>query len=85
RLCHGVRVALTDRQALDAPALGVEIASALTRLYPEKFQTRRILGMVGARWVVAAIQRGEDPRLIAARWRRAVQDFEGLRRRYLLY
>jgi len=85
RLCHGVRIVLTDRQALDAPALGVEIASALTRLHPEKFQTQRILGMVGARWVLAAIRRGEDPRLIVAQWHRELRDFARLRGRYLLY
>ncbi|WP_461258912.1 exo-beta-N-acetylmuramidase NamZ domain-containing protein [Acidithiobacillus sp.] len=85
RRCHGVRIVLTDRHALNAAALGVEIASALTRLYPEKFQTRRILGMVGARWVLEAIQRGEDPRLIVAQWRSSLQDFERLRSRYLLY
>ncbi|MHB1531028.1 exo-beta-N-acetylmuramidase NamZ domain-containing protein [Acidithiobacillus sp.] len=85
RLCHGVRVVLTDRYVLDTPALGVEIASALTRLYPEKFQTRNILGMVGAGWVLEAIQRGEDPRLIVAQWRGSLQDFERLRSRYLLY
>jgi len=41
-LCHGVRVLVTDRDTLDAPELGLEIASALHRLYPENFQLEKM-------------------------------------------
>lgn len=55
-LCHGVQIVLTDRQALDAGILGVEIASALYRLYPNDFPLDKTLANIGARWVIEAIQ-----------------------------
>jgi uncharacterized protein YbbC (DUF1343 family) len=85
RLCHGVRIKVEDRRALDAPALGVEIAGALYRLYPQHFQLENILGMIGARWVVRALQTGEDPRIIARRWQQPLEKFRTLRSQYLLY
>lgn len=85
RLCYGVRIKVEDRSVLDAPALGVELASALYRLYPQHFQLENILGMIGARWVVQALQTGQDPRIIAQRWRQPLEKFRTLRSQYLLY
>lgn len=85
RLCHGVRITLRDRDALDTPALGVEIASALHRLYPDDFKLRGTLGMIGARAVVGAIEQNQDPRVIASGWQDSLRDFLKLRARYLLY
>ena len=39
--CGGVNILLTDREALDAPELGIEIASALHKLYPDRFELCR--------------------------------------------
>lgn len=85
RLCYGVRIEVEDRRALDAPALGVELASALYRLYPQHFQLENILGMIGARWVLQALRTGEDPRIIARRWQQPLEKFRTLRSQYLLY
>jgi uncharacterized protein YbbC (DUF1343 family) len=85
QLCHGVRVVLTDRDALDAPALGVEIVGALHRLHPADFQLDKTLGLVGARWVLQAIREDEDPRSIARRWQASLAAFQRLRAKYLLY
>ncbi|OGP72687.1 MAG: serine hydrolase [Deltaproteobacteria bacterium RBG_13_58_19] len=83
--CEGVRLRLADRAALDSPALGVELAGALYRLYPREFQIDRNLGMVGARWVLEAIKKGDDPRDIQRRWTRRLDDFGRVRAKYLLY
>jgi uncharacterized protein YbbC (DUF1343 family) len=83
--CSGVRLVLIDRKRLDAPALGVELASALHRLHPDRFLLGQTVGMVGARWVVQAIEDDDDPRLIAARWQPALAAFRATRERYLLY
>jgi uncharacterized protein YbbC (DUF1343 family) len=85
RLCHGIQIVLVDRQALDAAALGIEIASALYRWYPRDFQLDRTLGLIGARWVVQAIAPGQDPAAIALRWQDALDEFRKLRAKYLLY
>jgi uncharacterized protein YbbC (DUF1343 family) len=83
--CGGVRLRLVDRDALDTPALGVELAAALCRLYPGKFQVQRTVGMVGSRQVVRAIKGGDDPRDIQRRWQPGLDRFNRLRARYLLY
>ena len=85
RRCHGVRVVLVDREQLDAPALGVSLASALYRLHAHAFRLDDTIGMIGARWVTRAIARGDDPRRIAARWQPALATFRTLRDRFLLY
>jgi uncharacterized protein YbbC (DUF1343 family) len=83
--CHGVRLLLEDRLALDAPALGIEIANTLYHLYPKEFRLGDTLGMIGARWVIHAIQHGDDPRLIRQQWQDSLTQFLSLRARYLLY
>jgi uncharacterized protein YbbC (DUF1343 family) len=83
--CEGVRLRLVDRAALDAPALGVELAAALCHLYPGQFQIERTLGMLGAREVLRAVKRGDDPRDICRRWQPGLQSFCRLRTKYLLY
>lgn len=83
--CRGVRIILADRQALDTPALGVEIVSALYRLYPSRFQIEKTIGMVGARWVLQEIRAGQDPRSIAAKWQEDLDAFLRVRSNYLLY
>jgi uncharacterized protein YbbC (DUF1343 family)/CubicO group peptidase (beta-lactamase class C family) len=85
QLCHGIRIILTDRHALDSPLLGIELASAVYRLYPAQFNIREIIGMVGAHWVLQAITDGHDPKIIASQWQDEIQEFSALRSRYLLY
>ncbi len=83
--CEGVRLRLVDRAALDGPALGIELAAALHRLYPGKFQIDRTLGMLGARAVLQAIKNGDDPRDIKQRWQAGLEAFRRVRAQYLLY
>jgi uncharacterized protein YbbC (DUF1343 family) len=84
-LCQGVRVVLQDRQALDAPALGIEITSALYRLYPKNFQIDKTLGLIGSREVLQAIKDGQDPATIIQGWQKSLEGFCLLRSKYLLY
>src|SRR5579875_735834 len=83
--CHGIRIAITDRSALDAPRLGIELAAALHRLYPQRFEIGRVLGLVGSRRTLAAIEQGVDPRDVALQWRGDLEAFEARRAKYLLY
>lgn len=85
QLCHGVRILLTDRRGLDSPLLGIELASSLQKLYPEKFHTKEILGMLGSRQLVQDIVSGQDPKLLASRWNDELRGFLTLRKQYLLY
>jgi uncharacterized protein YbbC (DUF1343 family) len=83
RLCYGIKITLVDRDEVDA--LGIEIATALYRLYPAKFQIDKIAGMVGTRWVIDAIKDGKDPTYVVQRWQSPLQSFLKMREKYLLY
>jgi uncharacterized protein YbbC (DUF1343 family)/CubicO group peptidase (beta-lactamase class C family) len=85
QLCHGIQIALLDRQVLDSPALGIEIASALYRFYPKDFQLDKTLGLIGSRQVLLAIKEGRDPKSIVQDWQGPLEQFCKLRSKYLLY
>lgn len=85
QLCHGVQIILVDRQILDSPVLGVEIASALHHLYPREFQLDKTMGLIGSREVLQAIKDGQDPASIVLNWQGPLGKFYKLRSKYLLY
>ncbi len=85
RECHGVRLILLDRKRLDPSALGVEIISALHRLFKKKFHLSETLSLIGSRKVLQLIKEGRSPSSIEGRWQRQLARFRQLREKYLLY
>jgi uncharacterized protein YbbC (DUF1343 family) len=86
QLCHGVQIDLVDREALDSPEMGVEVAAALFTLFPSDFKLDDTLPLIGSQAVVDGIRRGRDPRRLAYDWEQGhLQTFRMLRARYLLY
>jgi uncharacterized protein YbbC (DUF1343 family) len=85
QVCHGIQIVLIDRQALDPAALGVELTSALYKLYAKDFQLDKTLDLIGAQWVLQAIKEGQDPRSIVLHWQDQLEQFRKLRSKYLLY
>lgn len=85
QLCHGVHMLLSARNQLDSPELGLEIASALLKLYPRQFDPRPIADLMADRATLQALLRGDDPRRIADGWRERLEEFARIRRKYLLY
>ncbi len=85
QLCGGVNVIVTDRNLLDAPQMGVELAAALLKLYPDHWKADNMLGSLGNRQTFEALARGDDPRTIAQSWQDDLQKFRELRAKYLLY
>jgi uncharacterized protein YbbC (DUF1343 family) len=83
--CDGVNILLTDRNAFDAPELGIELASALHKLYPEQFHMERMTELVVNQSVYEAIAGEEDPRRIAADWQEQLEKFQQMRQKYLIY
>jgi uncharacterized protein YbbC (DUF1343 family) len=83
--CEGVNILLIDRNALDAPEMGIELASALHALYPEQFHLDKMGDILVSQSTLEAIARGEDPHRIAEDWREPLQKFEQLRQKYLIY
>jgi uncharacterized protein YbbC (DUF1343 family) len=81
----GARIVVVDRNAFDAPELGIELAAALRTLYGVQFQTAKMIDLVGNQATVDALLAGVDPRRIAEKWREGLEKFELTRRKYLLY
>ena len=84
-LCEGVNLIVLDRNTLESPELGIELASALHKLYPNDFKLGRMSDLLVNQSVLDAIGAGEDPRRIAEDWRERLEEFVRLREKYLLY
>jgi uncharacterized protein YbbC (DUF1343 family) len=85
-VCHGVQFVLLDRQALDSPELGVELAAALYQLFPNDFKLDQTLALVGSKDVLEGIKQGRDPRRMAYDWQQnGLEVFRKMRAKYLLY
>jgi uncharacterized protein YbbC (DUF1343 family) len=83
--CDGIRVVLTDRAALQTMRMGIEIATALTKQYPAKFETAKMITLLGNAETVRRLESGEDPVTIIASWNKDLISFQQLRTKYLLY
>jgi uncharacterized protein YbbC (DUF1343 family)/CubicO group peptidase (beta-lactamase class C family) len=83
--CNGIHIMLTDRETLDAPELGIEIAAALHKLSPLGFDMVRMNQLLVNKAVFTALQGGEDPRRIADDWRDGIDQFMQVRTKYLIY
>ena len=84
-LCAGANLIVTDRNALDAPELGAEIASALLKLYPAQYKIANLDTLMVSHASFEAIAAGKDPRRVAEDWQDGIEPFELLRAKYLLY
>jgi uncharacterized protein YbbC (DUF1343 family)/CubicO group peptidase (beta-lactamase class C family) len=83
--CGGVNIIVTDRNALDSPELGMEIASALHALYPTQYDMKKLDNLMLNDASAKAIGAGEDPRRVWAEWNDAIESFKAVRARYLIY
>jgi uncharacterized protein YbbC (DUF1343 family)/CubicO group peptidase (beta-lactamase class C family) len=84
-ICHGARVMVLDRNVLDSPELGIEIAAALRKLYPHDYKLEGIDRLLANRSVLEGLVKGVDPAQIAEDWRGAVEEFERKRKDALIY
>ena len=80
----GVNLVLTDREVLDSPELGIELASALHTLYPEQWHLDKMGDLLVNDEVMGKLKSGTDPRTIAEQYREKLEDFEKVRSKYLL-
>lgn len=83
--CGGVNIILTNRETLDAPELGVEMAAALHKLYPQQFDLTKMNVLLANQAAFQGLQAGEDPRRIAEDWRDGFDRFMQVRAKYLIY
>jgi uncharacterized protein YbbC (DUF1343 family) len=84
-LCQGVEFFVTNRDQLDAPELGIEVAAALVKLYPDTFQLDPVDKLLLNSPVIDAIKQGKDPRSAAAQGEQDLARFKQGRAAALLY
>jgi uncharacterized protein YbbC (DUF1343 family) len=83
--CEGVNIVLVERNALDAPELGIELAAALRKLYPTDFKMERMAELLVNQVAYDGLVAGKDPRRIAQDWQEELEKFEVVRKKYLIY
>ncbi len=83
--CRGVFILVTDRRALRPVRLGLEVASILNRLYPDKYRLEEEQNLLGSETTLIQLLAGEDPAGIVNSWQADEKHWRQLRRRYLLY
>lgn len=83
--CEGVNLILTDRNALDAPELGVELAAGLKKLYPTHYKMERMMELLANQAAYDGLAAGKDPRRIAQDWQEELEKFGATRKKYLIY
>ncbi len=82
---EGIRFEVTDREALDTTRVGLEVLSALRKLYPGKIDLAAGKKLIGSDDVLSRLTAGEDPRAIVQGLRDSVAEFARQREPYLLY
>jgi len=85
QLCYGINLVVIERDFLDSPELGIELASALAKLYPQQFHMEKMIEILANQEVYNAIERGQAPRHVALDWEDDLLKFEQLRRKYIIY
>lgn len=85
QVCGGVNLIVTDRNFFDAPELGLELASALKKLYPNDYKTDKLIELLGNQSALDALNAGVDPRRIAQDVQEEIEKFVEVRKKYLLY
>jgi uncharacterized protein YbbC (DUF1343 family) len=84
-VCKGAQIIVTDRNLLDAPELGLEVAAAMQSLYPTSYKIAGADTLMVSKASVDAIADGQDPRRVAEQWRDGLEKFEAVRAKYLIY
>jgi uncharacterized protein YbbC (DUF1343 family) len=85
REIEGIRFVITDREPFDSGRLGLEVASALGRLYPGKIALEDNRWLIGNRETIRLLDGGEDPARIAQAGEDGLGAFLKLREGHLLY
>ncbi len=85
QLCKGVYLLLTDRETCRPVDVGLEIARALYRLYPNDFQPEKMDRLLMHQPTLEAIKADKPLSEIHALWENGLTNFARVRAKYLLY
>lgn len=82
---EGVRFVVTDREAFDSTRLGIELVSALQKLFPGKLDFEKCRYLIGNREVLGEFELGKDATAIWSEAQAQAARFAERRKPYLLY
>lgn len=85
KLCRGVNILLTDREACPVVDVGLLIAKTLYRWYPKDFDPDKLKHLLLHQPTLVALKADRPLPEIRASWRIANVEFTDRRERYLLY
>ena len=83
--CEGVEIQLVDSKAFDPIRTGLTLARALLTIYPEEFQPKGLLVLLGNQAAYDALLRGDAMDDLIAGFTPQLAAFARVRARYLLY
>lgn len=83
--CEGLALVITDRPSLHSVLMGLEIAAALQKFYPDKVAIDKIITLLGNSAALERLKKGDAPTRIVAEWEDDLAAFRKLREKYLLY
>jgi uncharacterized protein YbbC (DUF1343 family) len=85
QVIDGVRFVITDRAAFQSVRFGLEVGSALAKLFPGQMNWTANEKLLGDRKVLKYIEEGEDPALIEQQYAADLEKFRQRRSEFLLY
>jgi uncharacterized protein YbbC (DUF1343 family) len=85
QLCGGLRLAITDREALRPVALGIEIAAALRDLYPSDWDRSRFSTLLANAKAFGLLENGAPAERIVASWEADLSAFRTRSEKFRLY
>jgi uncharacterized protein YbbC (DUF1343 family) len=83
--CGGINIVITDRGAFKPVLTGIEIATALRRLYPNDWKADSYLRLLVNANTLERVKRGDAPRDIINSWNAQIEEFRRARASILLY
>ena len=83
--CGGVRITITEREALRPVQTGIAIATVLQRLYPKSFALEKVNTLLNRDKSVKAIRAGESWKTVIDGWSMELNGFAERRKDFLRY
>jgi len=85
--CFGCEIIITDRNKIDAFYTGVAIVDTIARMYPENFQwkIKHFDRLCGTDTIRRTIERQQSISELKTQWKKETQEFNKIRKKYLIY
>jgi uncharacterized protein YbbC (DUF1343 family)/CubicO group peptidase (beta-lactamase class C family) len=81
----GINIIITDRDKFKPVRVGIEIAVALRKLYPNNWETEKYNRLLVNSEILEQIKRADAPEEIERAWQNSLNNFKERRRVFLLY